>query len=219
MATTASDTTTLAAKKFVAGLRATGQLEKLFGQGGVDVSRQIAKEPIQTISAPEMIATFAPTGDWNTVDESGGVHFQQADRQVTAAHANFVRSTNVVMLDGSPVLSDSMSRTSAANVVIDQQSGEAHATGGVVSTYCRLRPKSRLWVGLGTGSAHISADVLSGSITSGHVVYAGHARLWQGRPLCWTPIALNFGATTSTCWPPGTWSPSSPSRAARSASP
>ena len=29
-------------------------------------------------------------------------------------------------------------------------------------------------------AAHISADTLVGSTTSGHVVYAGHARLWQG---------------------------------------
>jgi lipopolysaccharide export system protein LptA len=71
-----------------------------------------------------------------------------------------------------------MSRTSAANVVIDQQSGEARATGGVVSTY--LPTSQGDSVGLGTGSAHISADALSGSITSGHVIYAGHARLWQG---------------------------------------
>ena len=35
-------------------------------------------------------------------------------------------------------------------------------------------------MGLGAGTAHVSADALSGSITSGHAVYAGHARLWQG---------------------------------------
>ena len=45
------DTTTLAAKKFVAGLDASGRLEKLFGHGGVDVRRQIGKEAPQTISA------------------------------------------------------------------------------------------------------------------------------------------------------------------------
>ncbi len=140
--------------------------------------RELGKEAPQTISAAEMTATFAPTGDWNTVDESGGVHFQQADRQVTAAHANFVRATNVVTLDGAPVLSDSMSRTSAGNVVIDQQSDEVRANGGVVSTY--LASAQGDPVGLGAGAAHVSADGLAGSISSGHAVYTGHARLWQG---------------------------------------
>jgi lipopolysaccharide export system protein LptA len=35
-------------------------------------------------------------------------------------------------------------------------------------------------VNLGSGPGHISADALSGSTTSGHVIYSGHARLWQG---------------------------------------
>jgi lipopolysaccharide export system protein LptA len=176
--TSATDTTTLSAKKFVAGLGPSGRLEKLFGHGGVDVRRELAKQALQTITAAEMVATFAPSGEWDTVDESGGVHFQQADRQVTAAHANFVRATNVVMLDGSPMLSDSQSRTTAANVVIDQQSGQVRATGGVVSTY--LSTGQGDTVGLGAGSAHVSADALSGSINSGQAAYTGHARLWQG---------------------------------------
>jgi len=176
--TSAADTTTLTAKKFVAGLGPSGRLDKLLGHGGVDVRRELGKEAPQTISAAEMAATFAPSGDWNTVDETGGVHFQQADRQVTAAHANFVRATNVVTLDGAPVLSDSMSRTSAGNVIIDQQSGEVRASGGVVSTY--LASAQGDSVGLGAGAAHVSADGLAGSISSGHAVYNGHARLWQG---------------------------------------
>jgi lipopolysaccharide export system protein LptA len=71
-----------------------------------------------------------------------------------------------------------MSRTTTSNVVIDQQSGEVRATGGVISTY--LASPQGDSVGLGAGAAHVSADALSGSITSGHATYAGHARLWQG---------------------------------------
>ena len=33
---------------------------------------------------------------------------------------------------------------------------------------------------LGSGPGHISAETLTGSTTSGHVTYLGHARLWQG---------------------------------------
>jgi len=34
---------------------------------------------------------------------------------------------------------------------------------------------------LGAGAAHISADTLEGSASTGHVIYGGHARLWQGQ--------------------------------------
>ena len=78
------------------------------------------------------------------------------------------------------MISDAMSRTTAANVVVNQKSGELHATGGVVSTYLPTAQGDAL--SLGSGTAHISADTLSGTVGSSHVIvtYAGHARLWQG---------------------------------------
>ncbi len=172
------EATQVRAKKFVAQLGPDGRLEKLLGYSGVEVSRQLGKAAPETGSAEELAATFAAGSAWATLDESGDVRFQQDDRQVTAARARIVRSSGMIALDGSPTLSDSMSRTTAQSVVINQESGEIGATGGVVSTYLPSSEKDA--VSLGAGAAHISADTLSGSTASGHVVYAGHARIWQG---------------------------------------
>lgn len=175
------DTTTLQAAKFVAQLGAGGRLEKLFGHSGVEVRRQIASAAPQIISAAELAATFGAKGEWDAVDENGDVRFQQADRQATAARARIARATDTISLDGTPVISDSMSRTTAASAVINQKTGEVHAAGGVVSTYLPATHGDA--VSLGSGPAHISADTLSGSVTTGHVLYAGHARLWQGESI------------------------------------
>jgi lipopolysaccharide export system protein LptA len=85
-------------------------------------------------------------------------------------------------LDGSPVISDSVSRTTAANATINQKLGDLFLTGGVVSTYFQTGSGAGQVeaVGFGTGAAHVSADTLSGSVNVGHVTYIGHARLWQG---------------------------------------
>jgi len=178
--TSSSDVTTLHAKKFVAQLGPGGRLDKLLGHAGVEMRRQAGNSAPQTLSAAEMIATFGPHGEWDTLDERGNVRFQQLDRQATADHANLVRATDIITLDGSPVISDAMSRTTAANVVVNQKSGELRATGGVVSTYVPTAQGDSL--SLGSGAAHISADALSGTVGSSHVIvtYAGHARLWQG---------------------------------------
>jgi lipopolysaccharide export system protein LptA len=50
----------------------------------------------------------------------------------------------------------------------------------VVSTYIPTEKSDSL--SFGTGTAHISADSLTGTVGSSHVVvtYIGHARLWQG---------------------------------------
>jgi lipopolysaccharide export system protein LptA len=173
-----ADVTELSAKKFVTQFSMEGRLDRLFGYSGVEIRRQIGTAPPQEVKAKELIAQFSPDGEWRTLDETGDVRFQQADRQASAGRANIVRATDTITMDGSPVLSDAMSRTTAAKVTINQKSGEIRAGGGVVSTY--LGKGSGTTVSLGSGPGHISAETLSGSTTSGHVIYSGHARLWQG---------------------------------------
>src|SRR5580693_4511947 len=174
----ADETTTLHAKRFVAQFASTGRLDSLQGHGGATVTRKIDSAPPQIIKAAELAAKFSPDGEWQTLDETGDVHFQQADRQASADRANIVRSTELILLDGSPVLTDSMSRTTAKSVAINQKSGDIRATGGVLSTYFPSAQNSAM--SLGSGPGHISAATLTGSTTSGHVTYVGHARLWQG---------------------------------------
>ncbi|MGB6469891.1 MAG: LPS export ABC transporter periplasmic protein LptC, partial [Candidatus Acidiferrales bacterium] len=182
----ADDTTKLHAGKFVVQFGADGRFEKLMGHSGAEITRQSGKGAPQTSTAADLVATFDASGEWATLDESGNVHFQQGDRRATAAHAHIDRAADTMALEGSPVLMDAESRTTAAKVMIGQKSGEIHATGGVVSTY--LPPakdgstsgSAASAINLGSGAAHISADALEGSTTSGHVKYTGRARVWQG---------------------------------------
>jgi lipopolysaccharide export system protein LptA len=175
---TADGTTNLRAKKFVTEFGSDGRLVKLLGHSGVEVRSQAGNKPPQVTSANELAATIGVKGEWNTLEETGDVHFQQADRKAAAARARIDRSTDTITMDGSPVLSDALSRSTVGSVKINQKSGEIQAGGGVVSTYLPTGKSDA--VNLGSGPAHITADSLSGSTTSGHVVYKGHARLWQG---------------------------------------
>jgi lipopolysaccharide export system protein LptA len=180
---TGDETTTLRAKKFVARFDSTGQLDQLQGHSGAEVRRQFSSGAPQIITAAELTATFGTKGGWETLDERGNVHFQQADRQATAAHAHIVEATDMVMLDGSPVLSDATSRTTAGgDIAINQKTGALRAGGGVVSTYL-ASPTTGNAIDMGRGPAHISAESLEGSTTSGHAIYTGHARLWQDQSL------------------------------------
>jgi len=173
-----NELTSLRAKRLVAEFTYDGHLKTLLGHSDVELRRQIARDSPEMSSATELTATFAANGEWETLDDTGNVHFMQNDRQASAARAKMNRSTGTITMEGSPVLSDYMSRTTAGSVVINQQSGELHASGGVVSTYL-VDPKNDA-INLGSGAAHISAESLSGSSNSGHIVYSGHVRLWQG---------------------------------------
>jgi lipopolysaccharide export system protein LptA len=172
------DATELRAKKFEGGFGADGRLTRLLGHSGVQVTSQVAGKAPQVTSAAELAATFGGKGDWNTLDEEGGVQFEQGDRHATAEHAHIDRATDVIAMDGSPVLTDATSCTTVSSVKVHQKSGEMEAAGPVISTYLQAAKGNSL--NLGSGAAHITGDSLSGSTTSGHVIYQGHARLWQG---------------------------------------
>jgi LPS export ABC transporter protein LptC len=177
------DTTILRAKKFVAQFGSNGRMEKLQGRSGAEVRRQTGTSPPQVVTATELAATFDAKGQWTTLDESDNVHFQQADHQASAAHGRMIRATDTITLDGSPVVSDAVSRTTVAGTVaFNQKSGEVKTSGAVVSTYL-ASAQGGSTVTPGAGPAHISADSLTGSTASGHAIYLGHARLWQDQSL------------------------------------
>jgi lipopolysaccharide export system protein LptA len=172
------EATELRARKFVTEFDADGRLAKLFGHSGTEIDRTIGSGAPQVSTAKELVATFGASGEWETLDENGNVHFQQTDRQATAERARMVNATGDVTLDGSPVLFDSTSRTTARSVSINQKSGEIRATGGVASTYVSSAQNSV--VNMGAGPAHITSSTLTASNTSGRALYSGHARMWQG---------------------------------------
>jgi lipopolysaccharide export system protein LptA len=176
--TKGSQKTTVSAEKFVAQAGTNGRLRKLLGHAGVTIRRESPGAVAQIISAPELTAELGSKGEWERVEETGGVQMQQGERQATASSARIDRAGNAIRLEGSPVVMDGLSRTTAKRMAFSQQSGELEADGGVVSTY--VPADDRETAGLGTGAAHVSAETLTGSATSGHVAYSGHVRLWQG---------------------------------------
>jgi LPS export ABC transporter protein LptC len=175
------ETTQLHASQFTAQLDATGHLSHLVGGPDVEVWRRSgnsSQSSAQSSTAQFLTAQFSKNGQWTTVEEKGDVNFQQGDRRASASYAKIDQAADRVTLTGSPVISDAESRTSAEIVTIGQKSGQILAEHGVVSTYVPAAQGS--YVSLGSGIAHISADMLAGSTSSGRVVYTGHARLWQG---------------------------------------
>jgi lipopolysaccharide export system protein LptA len=172
-----SDTTELRGPTFTAQFGENNRLGRLLGRT-VEIKRIFGHSPPQISTAQRLNAYFSSDGEWSRVEETGDVKFEQGDRQASAQRAEVDRTDGQVILTGSPVISDSLSRTTAAKVTLDQKSGEFAALGGVLSTYLPPHDKP---VNATAEAAHIAAARLSGSTSSGRVVYSGSARLWQGK--------------------------------------
>ena len=171
--------TTKARGEFDAGNR----MRKLYGDSGVEIDRQFASGGPQKTTARKMIASFANGGDWDTIDLDEKVHFTQADRTAEARHATMLKSSNDITLTGAPMVADAQTRTTATKIDIQQDTGAISAVGGVRTTYLSTSPTTTTQSAnpnLGPGPAHISSDTLTGSGKEGHLIYTGHARMWQG---------------------------------------
>jgi LPS export ABC transporter protein LptC len=172
------DKTQVRATKFNAHFNATGRFDWLEGHFGTEINRQLKSDPPQKITARDLAVTFGSDGGWTNLKLDGNMRFRQADRTAECDRATIAHATNVIHLDGSPAVADASTRTTAGAIEINQSTNDVHAESSVLTTYRNESPDKAPT--LGAGIAHVSSDVLSGNAASGHLVYSGHGRYWQG---------------------------------------
>jgi lipopolysaccharide export system protein LptA len=158
----------------------TGQnnLRELRGSESVQFERQLGKASPQTTTSREMIAEFVPGGGWSTVDQAGDVQLQQDNESAQAERAHFDRTSDTTLLEGSVVLTDATSRTTARSALFNQTRDEFHAFGRVATI--ESSSGSSQFVNFAPGPGRVSAERLDANSATGHAVYSGNARLWQG---------------------------------------
>ena len=126
------------------------------------------------------------------------MRLRDANRTAQAEKAHFDRVVGAATLTGSVTITDGTSRTTARSGTFVQASNEFHADGDVVTSEIAADNSTagstrRSGGSTGPGGAggpggpgrsgtpaHISADHLVANTATGHGVYTGRARLWQG---------------------------------------
>ena len=168
----------LTAQRLEADFSDKNDLRELRGYDGVHFERQIGVSAPQTATSKEMVARFEPGGGWATVDESSNVELHQDSGDAHAERAHFERASDNASLEGSVVLTDATSRTTARSATFNETSGEFHAFGRV-ATVESSSGGSQL-VNFAPGPGRASGDRLDANSATGHAIYSGNARLWQG---------------------------------------
>ena len=158
---------------------AQNQLQQLVGTGGVEVTRKLGDAPDEITASRELTAKFDGAGQWTTIEQTGSVHFRDGQRAGQGDRAHVDRATNVVTLDGSVILADATTRTTAQSASFAQGANTLRADGHVLTT--DLQPAAESISNLAQGPAHISAEHLVADTARGHAVYSGKGRLWQGQ--------------------------------------
>lgn len=153
------------------------ELEQLEGSGGTQVERRIGEEPATTGSSDNLMARFASTGEWSTIDQTGNFTLRQPDRTARANSAHYDRLADTLALSGAVQLSDADSITNAQSATLHQASSEMHAEGRVSSIQIAAGAGG---ADFASGPARVSSDRLDANSATGTATYSGKARLWQG---------------------------------------
>jgi lipopolysaccharide export system protein LptA len=158
---------------------AQNQLQQLIGAGGVEVTRKLGDAPDEITASRDLTAKFDGAGQWTTIEQTGSVHFRDGQRTGQGDRAHVDRPNNIFTLDGSVILADATTRTTAQSASFAQGANTLRADGHVLTT--DLQPAAESISNLAQGPAHISAEHLVADTARGHAVYSGKGRLWQGQ--------------------------------------
>ena len=175
-----SERMSLISRQLQAEFGEQSDLQKLFGSGGVEMQRQIGDMPAATSTSRDMTALFVP-GDWYSVQQTGDVRVRDAEKTAQAPSAVFDHLSESAALAGPVTLTDESSRTTANSAKFLQSANEFHAEGDVITS--EIQDPAASPADAARGPTHISADRLAANTVTGHAVYSGHARLWQGNSL------------------------------------
>jgi lipopolysaccharide export system protein LptA len=176
----AGEVTTLRAARLAADFGPRNRLEKLRGAGGVEIERRIGSGPEQRTTSETFSLSFGRGGEWTRAEQSGRVRFREGPRTAEAERARMVRATALLTLEGSANVTDAGARTTAQSIELNQQTGEAVATGNVRTSYRGAGESGSSAFNFAAEPAHISADGLRASRDAGRALYTGRVRLWQG---------------------------------------
>jgi LPS export ABC transporter protein LptC len=171
--------TRMAGKQMNLKFDAQNQLQQLVGTGGVEVTRKLGDAPDEITASRELTAKFDGAGQWTTIDQTGSVHFRDGQRTGQGDRAHVDRANNIFTLDGSVILADATTRTTAQSASFAQAANTLRADGHVLTT--DLHPTAESISNLAQEPAHISAEHLVADTARGHAMYSGKGRLWQGQ--------------------------------------
>jgi lipopolysaccharide export system protein LptA/lipopolysaccharide export system protein LptC len=174
----ATETTRLTGQTLDLHFDAKSQIDQLTGAGGVEVDQDAGVAGTRASTSQNLDARFDDTGDWTTVEQTGRVHYRDAQGAAESDHARFDHATNTATLTGGVVLTDADSRTTAQTATFAHDTGVLHAQGRVITA--ELANGAHPVADFAAQPARISAEALDAQRAAGQATYVGHARLWQG---------------------------------------
>ena len=179
--------TVVTAGKFLAQFASAEVKNRLTSVHGAPNARIVSSapgEPGRVSTSDSVDAAFLPQGGIDAVTQTGNVVYtdgEQPDKRVQA-WANSARYTpgdQILVLTGSPRVTNGGMATTAKTIRMNRATGDALAEGNVKSTYSELKEQPDGALLASSSPIHVTAHSMTAHSTPGSALYSGNARLWQ----------------------------------------
>ena len=171
--------TLVTATKFEAGFDAAGRFTTVHGSPNARIVSQNPGQPDRISTSQVLDVTFQPGSGVQSVMQQGDVVYTDGSRQAWGDRARYTPGDQILLLTGSPRVTDAAMTATASLMRLNRATGEVFADGNVKTTYSDLKPQPNGAFLSSSSPIHVTAHSMSIHGISPTALYTGDARLWQ----------------------------------------
>ncbi len=170
--------------KFAATPEGSSRLTSIHGAPNAKIVNLAPGLPARVSTSQTLDATFFPEGGISSVVQQGSVAYDDGQvpskrTQAWADKAFYTPADRILVLTGSPRVSEGAMVTTAHAIRINRVTDDAFAEGNVKSTYSELTEEPNGALLASASPIHVTAATMTAHNSPAVALYQGNARLWQ----------------------------------------
>jgi lipopolysaccharide export system protein LptA len=170
--------------KFAAVPDGSSRLTSMHGAPGAKIVNQAQGLPDRVSTSQTFDATFSPQGGIASIIQQGSVAYSDGQppekrTQAWADKALYTPADQILVLTGSPRVSDGGMVTTARTIRINRATDDAFAEANVKSTYSELTEQPSGALLASSSPIHVTSATMTAHNSPAVALYQGNARLWQ----------------------------------------
>jgi lipopolysaccharide export system protein LptA len=170
--------------RFAATPEGSSRLTSIHGAPDAKIVNLAPGLPERVSTSQMLDAAFFPQGGISSVIQEGSVAYDDGQppskrTQAWADKALYTPADRILLLTGSPRVSEGSMVTTARTIRINRFTDDAFADGNVKSTYSELTEQPNGALLASASPIHVTAATMTAHNSPAIALYQGNARLWQ----------------------------------------
>jgi lipopolysaccharide export system protein LptA len=172
------------AKFAAAGTDSSSRLTSIHGAPDAKIVNFTPQRPDRVSTSQMLDALFLPQGGISSIIQKGNVAYDEGQvptkrTQAWADKAVYTPADRILVLTGSPRVSEGSMATTARTIRINRATDDAFADEDVKSTYSELQEQPNGALLASASPIHVTSATMTAHNSPAVAVYRGNARLWQ----------------------------------------